>query len=258
MPLPKPLNRLRVPHYLALKAGIFWSLILLAWLNYPADHHYSIMSHTFSFLGSWDPEHNPDTWWIFSLAMVFWGIATVPLAGYAFRRFRPVSGWGAAVGAGFMLLGGVGVFLVGLIPDARDILLGETKYTEVHEIAALMVAAGFTLSILWFAGLIVRDRFGARHFAHGHGLGRHGFAWPYLAWAGMLAVAVGNQVRWGLMYEARKAEAAAAGTTIRSSWGESLNTVYAFPLWENLVIYTLFAFLIWFTIVLHATEDARD
>jgi hypothetical protein len=245
-----------LPRYAVLKAAVFWTLILLAWLSYPAENRYSIMSHTFSFLGSWNEEHNPAWWWIFSLAMVFWGVSGVPLSLYFFRRFRVVSPRGAGIGAAFTLLGCVGVVLVGLVPDVRDPFYGELRWTEVHTVAAILVAVGFTLGILWYGGLILRDRFGARHFERAHGFGPGSFAWPYLVWGGMLAVAVGNQVRWEMLYTARKAEALAKGETIRSSWGESINTIYAFPLWENLVIYTLFAFLVWFAIVLHGTESA--
>lgn len=248
-----------IPRYVAFKATTFWGLILLAWISYPSDHEYSIMSHTFSFLGSWNPEHNPDWWWIFTVAMVFWGVATIPLVAYSYRRFRVVSRWGAGMGAFFMLIGCVGVIVVGLVPDVRDTLYGEMRWTEVHAIAAVLVAAGFTLGILWHAGLIVKDRFGARHFDTAHGFHFRAFLWPYLLWGGMVTVAAANQIRWGILYETRKAEAATAGERIGSSWAESLHTIYAFPLWENLVIYTLFAWLVWFTLVVHGTEgDAGD
>jgi len=244
------------PKFVIFKAFTFWSLILLAWLSYPADHAYSIMSHTFSFLGSWSEEHNPRYWWIFTCAMVFWGVAMVPITLRIYLRFREISPWAAVVGAFFMLVGSVGVVVVGLVPDAREILYGDTRWTEVHEIAAVMVGVGFALGILWHAGMILRDRFGERKLNDGHSLGLRSFAWPFAMWVGVLAVAVHNQVTWAQTYEARKAAAEAASTHIGSSWGESLNTVYAFPLWENIVIYALYAFLIWFALLVHRTEEA--
>lgn len=245
-----------IPRYVAFKATTFWGLIFLAWLSYPAEHHYSIMSHTFSFLGSWDPQHNPKWWWIFTVAMVFWGTATVPLVVAGYKRFRPVSRVGAGIGAALMLLGCIGVIVVGLVPDVRDPFIAGKRWTDVHEVAAVLVAVGFTLGILWHAGLIVKDRFGTRRFSHAHGFHLRAFFWPYALWGTVVAVAAANQIRWGLLYERRKAAAAAAGETIKSSWGESLNTIYAFPLWENVVIYALFAFLVWFTLAVHgAPED---
>ena len=54
-----------------------------------------------------------------------------------------------------------------------------------------------------------------------------------------------------------KAEAAASGGHIGSSWAEGLHTCYSFPLWENVVIYTLFIFLIWFALALPSEVPAR-
>ena len=71
-----------------------------------------------------------------------------------------------------------------------------------------------------------------------------------LFWLAVTGTGVCNQVIWGMRYEEMKKTAAATGAQIRSSWGESLNTVWAFPLWENLVIYTLFIFLAWFTLAM--------
>lgn len=247
-----------IPRYLALKATIFWSLIFLAWLSYPAEHAYSIMSHTFSFLGSWNPEHNPEWWWVFSIAMVFWGVSTVPLVLYIRRRFLPLHPIGANVGAVLMGLGCLGVVLVGLIPDVRDPLYGDTRWTDVHEKAAILVGVGFALGILWHGMLLLRDRWKHRHFEGGHGWHARAFVWPFALWTAVVAVAVANQVRWGMMYEARKAAATEAGEPIGSSWGESLHTVYAFPLWENVVIYALYAFLIWFTFCLYAVDHREQ
>ena len=41
-----------------------------------------------------------------------------------------------------------------------------------------------------------------------------------------------------------------AGEKFENTWSEGMNTIYSFQMWENLLIYTLYAFLIWFTLVL--------
>ena len=137
-------TRAELRRYLVAMAGSFWGCILLAWISYPADHHYSIMSHTFSFLGSYSPEHNPRWWWIFSAAMMLWAVLMLPLVQYHYRRFAAVSRWGARVGAGLFLLGSVGTAIVALYPDATDRVLGGFRSTDVHEKGAVLVAIGFT------------------------------------------------------------------------------------------------------------------
>ncbi len=237
-----------IKRYVLAEAGIFWGLILTAWLSYPAEHHYSIMSHTFSFLGTWDPQHNPQHWYFFSMAMAFWSMASVPLVFYHHRRFSLISRWGAHFGAFLLLLGCIGTLGVACFPDARGQVIGKLEWTHIHEKAAVLVAIGYTLGLLWYGRMLLWDRAACalrgrpRHFDHGR------LAWPYLFWLAVTATAVSNQVIWGIRYEGMKKAAAAAGTHIGSSWGESLNTIWAFPLWENIVIYALFIFLAWFTL----------
>ena len=52
--------------------------------------------------------------------------------------------------------------------------------------------------------------------------------------------------------------AAAAGASIGSSWSEAMNTRYSFPLWENILIYTLFLFLVWMVTALTAADPDMD
>lgn len=238
--------------HLIYMTAIFWGLIGLAWWMYPTENRYSIMSHTFSFLGSFEEQHSPRWWWLFTVAMVFWGVTMVPLALYHYRSFAVVSRWGAAVGTFLFLLGALGTILVGLFPDASDTLFGQWRWTEIHEGAAILVFVGFALGIWWHAGLLIKDALTHRKLrAHGKPTYRR-FLWPYLLWSAVLGVAVYYQLSWDYTYRQMKADAQATGAQIGSSWAESINTVYAFPLWENIVIYTLFAFIVWFSLAIPA------
>jgi len=242
--------------YLLLKSTVFWGVIGLCWLAYPEENRYSILSHTFSFLGSSDTKHNPQWWWLFSVAMLFWAVAMFPLIAYIRHRFAMISPRGAKVGAFFFGLGSVGIALVAIFPDVSGTIFGSVRWTKVHTNAAILVAIGFGLGIFWHAGLLLRDRF----FRDPHPAFQHGrMLWPYLFWLSIVGVGVYYQVAWAFMYARLKAEAAAAGTKIGSSWSESLHTRYGFPLWENLVIYALFVFLVWFTLLLpaHARAEHR-
>lgn len=237
-----------LPRYLAAKTALFWSLIALAWWAYPEENRFSIWTHTFSFLGSFEDRHSPEWWWIFSIAMTFWGVATVPVALHWARRFAVVSRAGAWVGAGFLMLGALGLVLVALFPDAGDPVFGTVRYTKVHEKAAILVALGFTGALIGFGTLLLRDALGARRLHEGRGYGR--FLAPYAVWGAVTGLGVYFQVRWAFRYEALRAEAEAEGRRIGSAWSESLGTIDGFPFWENLVIYALFLFVVWFSLVL--------
>ena len=231
--------------YLFFEALLFWGLIAHCWIIYPAENHYSIMTHTFSFLGSFESKHNPGGWWLFSIAMVFWGSATAPVVLYLYRRFATISKWGARAGAFLMLMGCTGIVLVALFPDVPGNVIGDWRSTDIHEKASILIAAGFLLGISWYGVLLLKDRFfpgpggGGSCFNHGRLL------WPYLFWGIVVGVATYFQIRWEFVYAEMKAAAAASGAHIGSHWSEALNTCYSFPLWENVVIYTLFIFLVW-------------
>ncbi len=243
--------------YLIAMSAIFWGLILFCWLLYPPENNHSIWSHTFSFFGSWDEQHSPRWWWVFSVAMVFWGVAMLPLIAYHWRRLSPVSVWAAGVGAGLFTVGALGTLLVGIFPDARGEVFANWqwnadlaadvaqrnawRWTDAHEKAAILCFVGYGLGLFWYTGWWIANQL--------RGTKRLPFAviWPLKLWLAVFALAAYNQVSWALRYEQMKANAKAAGTPIGSSWGESLNTIYAFPLWENIIVYTLFIVLVWFT-----------
>ena len=165
--------------YVLIEAVVFWGLIFTAWISYPAENRESIMTHTFSFLGSFESKHNPQWWWIFSIAMAFWGTANAPLVLYAHRPFAAISVWGARAGAGLFLLGSVGIVLIAIFPDARGEVIGNWEWTEIHEKAAIAVAAGFILGILWHGALLLMDLL----FSGNNSIFQHRkFIGPYLFW----------------------------------------------------------------------------
>jgi hypothetical protein len=174
---------------------VFWGLIFVSWLTYPKEHHYSILTHTFSFLGSFESKHNPGAWWIFSIAMLFWGSAAIPLVLYFRRRLAVISRWGAWAGAFSMLAGCVGIMTVAMFPDAHGKVIGDFEWTHIHEKAALLVAVGFTLGILWHGALLVTDRMFRGRSAAASRFAHRKFMWPYLVWTSVVSVGLYFQIK---------------------------------------------------------------
>lgn len=236
--------------YLTFYTTYFWGLIFLAWLSFPAEHHFSILTHTFSFLGSFEDKHNPQWWWIFSIAMVSWGLLTVPVVFYSHARFTAISPVGAGIGMFFLFVGCAGISLVGIFPDAHFELIGHMRWTDIHAKASLMVIVGFIFGIITYGILLLKDRCFTAGNPHGMHFDHDRLQWPYLVWSIVLAVSVYFLVRWEFVYPQWKAAAAKAGVEIGSHWGAALGTRYSFPLWEQIMIYTLFLFLVWFSLLL--------
>ncbi len=233
--------------YLAVEALIFWGLIVLCWSLIPRANQFGIMTHSFSYLGGFDSCHNPRWWWVFSIAMTFWGAATVPTVFYMYRRFARVHVRSAGIGAAILLIGCVGIALVGLIPTGHSAVIGGFNWGRAHRAAGLTVAIAFGIGIFWHEILLFIDGFTRKT------LGVHGY-WryvrPYTFWWVMAFLATYFLTAWVFVYERMKVEAAATGRHLEGSWTEALNTWYSIPFWETVMIVTLYIFLAWLPLVL--------
>lgn len=243
--------------YLVAVSVIFWGTILLVWRMYPSENNFSIMTHTFSFLGSFDDKHNPRWWWLFSMAMVFWGASTVPLTFYIYRRFKTLSVWGARLGAALFLVGCVNIALVGIFPDARGMVFGVARLGEVHKWVAIIAAASFFLGIGWHGLMLLGDLGCSKVRGTNCRIAHKRLLPPYVIWLIVLCTASYFLIKWEILYAEMRATANATGAPIGSSWSEALNTRYSFPLWENICIYTLMIFLVWFSAALARTDNER-
>ncbi len=233
--------------YLTFMSVTFWSFIFLAWLMYPSENSYSIMTHTFSFLGSHEEKHNPDWWWIFSIAMLFWCFSAMPVVLYIYRHFTRLTVWGARLGAALLLTGCVHIGLVGIFPDARGMVFGVARQSEVHKWVAIIAAAAFILGIGWHGLMLLGDLLIAALRGKPRRLAHRWLLPPYVFWLTVLATSSYFLIKWEFVYAGMKAAAQSSGVSIGSSWSEAMNTLYSFPLWENICIYTLFIFLVWFS-----------
>ena len=227
--------------YLAIETVVFWGVIFQCWRMFPEENSFSIMTHTFSFLGSFNSDRNPEGWWLFTVALCFWGVATVPLALYIRRSIKEVSPWAARIGGGLLLVGALGVVLVGTMPDARAIAVGSLKWGELHKFAALVLVVGYLFGIPLIGYGLLRELLApktsisvtTRHLL------------PYGFFVLVSATSLAFLTRWLFVYADMKTHAQITGVDVGSSWSEALGTRYSFPLWDNVFIYTLFITLSW-------------
>lgn len=244
-----------IKRYVLIQSAIFWGLIFLAWLSYPKEHNHSIFTHTFSFFGSFNEEHNPKYFWIFSTAMIFWGVSGVPLVFYYYRRMTQIARFFAATGALFMLLGCLCTALVGMFPDARAELREGLRFTEVHTKVAIFVSVGYGLGIIIYGLMFLKDFIAKTFFDGDSDFEYHLIALPYIFWMSITGTGVYMLLKWETVYKAMKAAAVVSGVQIGSSWSEGIKSrIYSFPLWENIAIYTLYIFLVWLALALPNEE----
>lgn len=223
-------------------AAVFWGLILLSRILYPAENSYSPMYNTFSTLGSLEENRNPSWWWIFSIALVFWGISSMPHVSYIRARFRRISVLHARIGFALLITGCAGIILVGLLPYGRITLPGGIQLNRAHDRAAAATAVFFITGILWHAGILAADALKARRKKSIPLLASKSVIAPYALFFSTLAPALYFRMKWRFVYAEMKA---AEGASVGSAWREALGTIYSFPLWQHICIATLFIFLLW-------------
>jgi len=236
--------------YLAAEALVFWGIIFLCWRLFPEANAFSIHTHTFSYLGSYEPDRNPGGWWLFTIAMVFWGLATIPIVRHNLRRLGGGEASGALRATRFLLIAGcAGIVIVGLFPDARGPLIGSLRWTDIHYLGALILVLGFIIGIPRFTLHLVRAaRDPQRDPASRHRLRRA--LWPQYFFMAVSTIALTLLLAWVFVYEHRRAAAEAAGLDFGSPWREAMNTPYSFPLWDNVYVYTLFIYFAWTALAL--------
>lgn len=235
--------------YLALETFFFYGCIFLCWRQFPVEHDFSILTHTFSYLGSFNEDRNPEGWWLFCVAMTAWGLASIPVVRYIYHRLAPIAPQGGRVAALLLMQGCVGIIIVGLFPDARDTLVGWIRWTTVHYVGAATLVLGFIIGIPLTAHIIRR----AAHLQTLDESTRSAFRrarWPQALFLTTSTIALYFLTRWLFVYEDLKAYAQANGLEIGSSWREAMNSPYSFPLWDNVFVHTLFLYFVWTALTL--------
>lgn len=246
---PRSLRR-----YIVLEILFFYGLIGLCWHRFPVENAFSILTHTFSYLGSFNEDRNPHAWWLFCVAMTGWGLATIPLARYIGRCLAPFEARHARIATRLLISGAIGIILVGLFPDARETLIGPIRWTSVHYVGAVVLVLSFMTAIPWTAWTLRR----ILRSAPLENPTRHAFQqarWPQRVFLVVSSVALFFLTAWLFVYEIRKAAAEEAGLVFGSPWQEAMNTPYSFPLWDNVFVHTLFAYLIWTALTLPPPRD---
>lgn len=243
--------------YTAALAFFFWGLSYLCWLQFPVENAFSIHTHTFSYLGSFNEDRNPTGWWLFTIAMAGWGLASIPLVRHIRRQLENTAPNGARRAGRCLIAGCIGIILVGLFPDARETLIGPIRWTSLHYVGALVLVLGFLIGIPWTAVLVRR----AATSPDIDDTVRSAFKrawWPHVLFLVEVSVSLLFLIRWEFIYPKLKAAAEAAGQEFGSPWREAMNTIYSFPLWDNLFVQTLFIYFIWTALTLPNQSTAHE
>ena len=201
----------------------------IALMMYPPENNYSIMKDTISFLGSKDDDNNPEGWYWLSIAFIYAGLLLIPLHMYIYRKMKPIANFAARIGFFFFLLSSIGLILVAIFPDNR----GGSFYEDLdagklHNLSALVAFGGLGFGILWYFLMLVKDQVpkmkGRKEIPAISWIG------PYILFFTVVTLTAYTQIKWDIMCDS-------------GCWpGDG---IYSFPLWEWILFFTIFIYLIW-------------
>jgi hypothetical protein len=183
------------------------------------------------------------TGFLLTIALFVWGLGDIPLVLYMHRRFVTIGKLWVRLCTLFLLIGCIGMLLVGIFPDAH-VPISDPEgitYTDIHSKVAIVSIGGFGAGFIFLGFLLAKDRFswmprgGKQVFDHNK------VRWPYFFFTVIILIAGSFLLAWEFVYPIQKA----ADPTIGSHWGAAICTIYSFPLWENVLIYTLVIFFQW-------------
>jgi hypothetical protein len=239
------LTRAELKRCILLQAVGACALFLLAWLFYPAENHFSIRTHTFSFLGSFERRHNPHGFVFFSIGLMYQCALFVPLFMYRHRRLASIWRKAAGLATAAWLVGCAGLVVVALFPDARQDFFQDLSFGRIHNRAALVAYLGFVGGMFLDALIYLKDRFVAGR--EGRSRLRHTVALPVF---GCLGAVVGTASYFVSAWEVRYPLLHAQNPHLKHWPGLG---IYSFPLWEWIIIVSFLGAI--YTLLLNLPGD---
>jgi hypothetical membrane protein len=232
-------SRSQLKRYIIFHAVIVWLFVMIAWLFYPPAE-YSIMEHTFSYLGSFDADRNPEGWYFFSVALICMGILFIPLVLYRARKIAPIEKGSVVIITFLFIIGCLGMAMVGIFPDTGVDFFADLENRQMHNLMAALGFGGFALAIIWESLLMGKDRFkrwpGKTNQTGKQLLNHQKLQIPYIIQY-LLIILTGIFVGgWEIVYPIMK-----ENDPSLSHWPGV--GVFSFPLWEWILIAYLFGFM---------------
>ena len=232
--------------YIIIKALLIWFFVFLAYLSYPPSE-FSILEATFSYLGSFDPDRNPEGFYFLTIALIIMGIMFVPLILYRHRRMVAIEPWSVRMITILMLIGCLGMALVGIFPDTGADYFQDLANRKIHNMVSILGFGGFGLGVMWESLVMGKDRFAKWPLSFGRGgrrlLEHRKLQGPYITFWILAVLAGGFLGGWELVYPIMHAQDPSIG-----HWPGI--GPFSFPLWEWILIVYLFVFMYWVVLTL--------
>ncbi|CAL6114532.1 Conserved_hypothetical protein [Hexamita inflata] len=220
--------------------GTVFICYLICYLIFPTKNDYSILHNTFSHLGSYTKNKNPHGWIFFSFGQIISFFVEIPVVSYIRHRLEPVNKVFARIITGTMYFGTTCQLLIGFFPCTRTIMFGKVMVGAVHQVCATLCFAVQIIGFYLLAIFISIDRCKKRKLNYIRVM------LPLLVLLITITLGIAVLVAFHFIYNQRKKN----NPQIGSNWSESIDTFWSFTLWENLIIYAMYLYYIWFPFTL--------
>lgn len=224
--------------YLGLVTVAASLFLFLARVTYPPENAYSIMTETFSTLGSSDADNNPRGWYFLSIFFFLAAVLLVPVHLQRYNLMKSISKYGSLLSLGFYLVSSAGLVLLAVFPDnGGGSFFGDLSQGKIHNFVSLFAFGGFGVGMLLDFFWYLKDRLptlgGTRRFP------ARLWAPPYAVFFAVVISFAYTQIYWDV-------------TCTAHCWpGDG---IYSFPLWEWIAIGMIFVVLFWIVLALTKIE----
>lgn len=201
-------KRFYISFYLPFMVLIFSIFLLLSAIFYP---NYNLIDNAISDLGV--PYLNPNGWFLWSIGMIFIGLAMIPFIPYLYRRLRTINTYFTKIGISFIIIADIGMIGLGAFPQYEIFLL-------LHQINAGFSFTGLYLTLFFLGFPVMKDKRIKRPFV--------GF-FSFIGWSGIIGFLTTQ------IYCIVKENSVFDYVNLGSQW--FLN----FPLWEWVLLFCVFS-----------------
>lgn len=141
--------------YLPAITAVLIFTLFLSWIFYPenSSYPYDWTTSTISRLG-W-PEENPLGYMFFSIGMSMYGLLSLPLVPFYYKKYSKINDGQARNIAVLMIAYSTSILLIGAIPFYTE----PTIFLTIHAINALIIFIGFYIMTFLIIWMIIKESY---------------------------------------------------------------------------------------------------
>ncbi|CAL6032328.1 Conserved_hypothetical protein [Hexamita inflata] len=211
------------------------------------------MRDTFSTLGSWIDDDNPNAWFLFSIGLVLSFIIELPLVQYQYKRIVYVNKVLSVIVTTCIYLGLICFVIIACFPIVYTPITTKSniQFADIHMAAALAGGGFFIFGYIMLFVIMIVDKCKKKNIRYRQQIFGITLTFSITVLVIFIIIALLVNLIWYIWYPILYKN----DPSIGSSYGASIFTIFSFSLWENVGILFIYLFSLIFPLTLPKRED---